>query len=107
VFRPVEFYSSYGERGASVYAGLGALPDPKALRADELDFWRGRQERRPIVMNYGLFRTQGQGGGIFNSRLAGLGQAGGMGTLAVFALGIAAGFIIFKYGTKRRKKRGK
>jgi len=50
--------------------------------------------------NNGLFRTHGEGGGIFNQALAGLGDAG-VGTLLTFVLGAAAGYGAFWYLSKK------
>lgn len=85
VIRPVEFYSQYGSRGETVYAGLGNLD---------------KQGPLPVVLNQGLFRTRGQGGGIFNQVLAGTGLGDTTGTLIAFALGAAAGVLLAKYGPK-------
>jgi hypothetical protein len=53
--------------------------------------------------NNGLFRTHGEGGGIFNQVLSGLGELNS-GSLLTFAAGAAAGYGLYWYLTK--KKRG-
>ena len=85
VIRPVEFYSQYGSRGETVYAGLGNTD---------------KQGPLPVVLNQGLFRTRGQGGGIFNQVLAGTGMGSTTTSIVAFGLGIAAGVLLAKYGPK-------
>ncbi len=98
--------------------GLGADPEPVVVDTEGLplivdapadDGTEAKPIRRirkgpppdaPWGGNNGLFRTHGDGGGIFNRALAGL-SGDGVGTLLVFALGAAAGYGAYWFLSKK------
>lgn len=90
VLRPVMWPGAHGRPGERMLSGLGA--DAPASPASPAS--------TPVVRNNGMFRTYGEGGGIFNQALAGDGATT---TLLIFAAGAAIGALALLYGPKLLK----